>query len=89
MTKTLTEKYINENSEALEELSFTSMGVTAHAGGNSHTGRSAFDAVDLLKVSANYLREHVTDDVRINYCITNDDSGPNIVPDYASVWYYV
>ncbi len=64
-------------------------GVTAHAGGSPHLGRSALDAVELMNVGANYLREHVTDDVRIHYVITDGGSAPNIVPDRASVWYYV
>jgi len=64
-------------------------GRAAHAGSSPHNGRSALDAVELMNVGANYLREHVTDDVRIHYVITDGGSAPNIVPDHASVWYYV
>ena len=64
-------------------------GVTAHAGGDPHNGRSALDAVELMSVGANYLREHVTSDVRIHYVIKEGGTAPNIVPDTASVWYYV
>ena len=64
-------------------------GVTAHAGGDPHNGRSALDAVELMDVGANYLREHVTSDVRIHYVIKEGGTAPNIVPDKASVWYYV
>ncbi len=64
-------------------------GVTAHAGGDPHNGRSALDAVELMNVGANYLREHVTSDVRIHYVIKEGGTAPNIVPDKASVWYYV
>lgn len=64
-------------------------GVTAHAGGDPHNGRSALDAVELMNVGANYLREHVTSDVRIHYVIREGGTAPNIVPDKASVWYYV
>lgn len=64
-------------------------GVTAHAGGDPHNGRSALDAVELMNVGANYLREHVTSDVRIHYVIKEGGTAPNIVPDTASVWYYV
>ncbi len=64
-------------------------GITAHAGGDPQNGRSALDAVELTNVGANYLREHVTDDVRIHYVIKEGGTAPNIVPDYASVWYYV
>ena len=42
-----------------------------------------------MNVGVNYLREHVKSDVRIHYVITNGGMAPNIVPDRASVWYYV
>lgn len=64
-------------------------GVSAHAGSSPWNGRSALDAVELMNVGANYLREHVTGDVRIHYVITDGGSAPNIVPDRACVWYYV
>lgn len=64
-------------------------GITAHAGGDPHNGRSALDAVEITNIGANYLREHVTSDVRIHYVITEGGTAPNIVPDRASVWYYV
>lgn len=64
-------------------------GRTAHAGGDPHNGRSALDAVELTNVGAQYLREHVTSDVRIHYVITEGGVAPNIVPDKACVWYYV
>ena len=74
---------------AMNSFKFHFKGITAHAGGDPHNGRSALDAVELTNVGANYLREHVTDDVRIHYVITNGGEAPNIVPDKASVWYYV
>lgn len=64
-------------------------GITAHAGGDPYNGRSALDAVELMNVGSNYLREHVTSDVRIHYVIKEGGTAPNIVPDNASVWYYV
>lgn len=64
-------------------------GTTAHAGGDPHNGRSALDAVEITNIGANYLREHVTSDVRIHYVIKEGGTAPNIVPDKASVWYYV
>jgi len=64
-------------------------GITAHAGGDPHNGRSALDAVEITNIGANYLREHVTSDVRIHYVIKEGGTAPNIVPDKASVWYYV
>ncbi len=74
---------------AMNTAKFHFKGITAHAGADPHNGRSALDAVELMNVGANYLREHVTDDVRIHYTITNGGLAPNIVPDKASVWYYV
>lgn len=73
----------------LNSVKFHFKGRTAHAGGDPHNGRSALDAVELMNVGAQYLREHVTDDVRIHYIITEGGVAPNIVPDRASSWYYV
>ena len=77
------------NSSAMNTAKFHFKGRTAHAGGDPHNGRSALDAVELMNVGANYLREHVTSDVRIHYTITEGGTAPNIVPDKACVWYYV
>ncbi|MDO5690251.1 MAG: amidohydrolase [Tissierellia bacterium] len=74
---------------ALESGKFHFYGTTAHAAADPWNGRSALDAVELMDVAANYLREHVTDDVRIHYAITEGGIAPNIVPDKASVLYYV
>lgn len=74
---------------ASNSFKFHFKGITAHAGADPQNGRSALDAVELTNVGANYLREHVTDDVRIHYVITDGGEAPNIVPDKASVWYYV
>src|SRR5699024_9385534 len=51
----------------LNSAIFHFKGRTAHAGGDPHNGRSALDAAELMSVGANYLREHVTSDVRIHY----------------------
>lgn len=71
------------------DLTFGFHGKTAHAGGSPHLGRSALDAVELMNVGVNYLREHVTDKVRLHYATTRGGEAPNIVPEYAEVWYYV
>ena len=68
---------------------FKFKGIASHAGGSPEKGRSALDAVELMNVGANYLREHVPDKVRIHYTITNGGRVPNIVPDEAEVWYFV
>lgn len=64
-------------------------GKTAHAAGDPHNGRSALDAVELMNVGANYLREHVIPNARVHYVITNGGGQPNVVPAEAEVWYFV
>jgi len=64
-------------------------GRSAHAGGSPHEGRSALDAVELMNVGVNYLREHVKDDVRMHYIITEGGKAPNIVPEEAEVYYFI
>ena len=71
------------------DLKFRFHGQAAHAGGSPHLGRSALDAVELMNVGVNYLREHVTSKVRIHYAITHGGDVPNIVPPEAEVWYFV
>ena len=77
------------SSNANNSLKFTFKGRTAHAGGDPHNGRSALDAVELMNVGSNYLREHVITQARIHYVITDGGMAPNIVPDRAQVWYFV
>lgn len=64
-------------------------GKTAHAAADPHSGRSALDALELMNIGVNYLREHVTDDVRLHYAILSGGLAPNVVPDYAESYYYV
>lgn len=74
---------------AMNSMKFRFKGIPAHAAAAPQAGRSALDAVELMNVGANYLREHVIDSARIHYVITNGGMAPNIVPDDAEVWYYV
>jgi aminobenzoyl-glutamate utilization protein B len=64
-------------------------GKTAHAASDPWDGRSALDAVELMDTGVNFLREHVKETVRIHYMIADGGKAPNIVPDYARVWYFV
>lgn len=73
----------------VNDIRFHFHGRAAHAGGSPHLGRSALDAVELMNVGVNYLREHVTSNVRIHYVITNGGDLPNIVPADAEVWYFI
>lgn len=70
-------------------LRFYFKGKTAHAAFSPHLGRSALDAVELMNVGANYLREHVTDKARIHYTTNSGGFPPNVVPDRADSWYFV
>jgi aminobenzoyl-glutamate utilization protein B len=63
-------------------------GVSAHAAGAPHRGRSALDGVEAMNDMVNMMREHVPSDTRIHYVITNGGSAPNVVPDFAEVYYY-
>lgn len=77
------------SSKALVSAKFTFHGLPAHASGSPDKGRSALDAVELMNVGANYMREHVKETSRIHYVITNGGGQPNVVPATAQVWYFV
>lgn len=65
-------------------------GVAAHAAGDPDRGRSALDAVELMNVGVQFLREHMSSKARVHYAIT--DAGgrsPNVVQSRASVLYMV
>lgn len=65
-------------------------GVPAHAAGCPELGRSALDAVELMNIGVQFLREHMTDDCRIHYAITNSGGvSPNVVQSEADVLYMV
>lgn len=65
-------------------------GVSAHAAGAPHLGRSALDAVELMNVGVQFLREHMIDKARIHYAITNAGGySPNVVQPTADVLYLI
>lgn len=67
---------------------FRFKGTSAHAANSPHLGRSALDAVELMNVGANYLREHVVPDARFHYSITRTGgASPNVVQAEAEVLY--
>ena len=78
-----------KTSNALNNFEVIYHGKTSHAAGDPWNGRSALDAVELMNHGINYLREHVRPTVRMHYVIPGGGMAPNIVPDYAKVWYYV
>lgn len=74
---------------ACSSVKFYYTGVTSHAANDPWNGRSALDAVQLLNMAAEFMREHVSPQVRLHYAILNGGGAPNIVPDKSGVWYYV
>ncbi|MDA0745106.1 MAG: peptidase dimerization domain-containing protein [bacterium] len=78
----------NAGGSSLDSVVYEFFGRTAH-GASAHTGRSALDGVMLMDIAANYLREHVPENVRIHSVIRNGGDAPNVVPAYAKIWYFV
>jgi aminobenzoyl-glutamate utilization protein B len=76
-------------SKANVSVKFRFSGLPAHASTSPHQGRSALDAVELMNVGVNYMREHVKEDTRIHYVVTSGGGQPNVVPPSAEVWYYI
>ena len=64
-------------------------GVSAHAAGAPEKARSALDGVEAFNMMVNLMREHIPQQSRIHYVITKGGIAPNVVPDFAEVFYYV
>jgi aminobenzoyl-glutamate utilization protein B len=74
---------------ANKSAKFRFHGVSAHAAAAPERGRSALDGVEAMNHMVNLMREHVPQETRIHYVITYGGSAPNVVPDFAEVFYYV
>ncbi len=74
---------------ANKSAKFRFHGVSAHAAAAPHRGRSALDGVEAMNHMVNLMREHVPQETRIHYVITSGGSAPNVIPDFAEVFYYV
>jgi aminobenzoyl-glutamate utilization protein B len=68
---------------------FRFYGTAAHASMAPERGRSALDGVEAMDYMVNMMREHVPQETRIHYVITQGGKAPNVVPDFAEVFYYV
>ena len=79
----------DRSSLARMAVKFQFRGRSAHAAGAPEQGRSALDAVELTNFAAQLLREHTPDFTRIHHVITAGGGAPNVVPDFAEVYYYI
>jgi aminobenzoyl-glutamate utilization protein B len=77
------------SSLANKSAKFRFHGISAHAAGAPDRGRSALDGVEVMNYAVNMMREHIPSATRIHYVITNGGKAPNVVPDFAEVYYYV
>ena len=79
----------DRSSLARNAVKFRFHGKSAHAAGAPDEGRSALDAVELTNHAAQLMREHTPPDTRIHHVITAGGLAPNVVPDFAEVYYYI
>ncbi len=79
----------NARGTGLVSVEYMFDGVAAHGAGDPWQGRSALDAVELMNVAWNFRREHLRPLQRSHYVISSGGDQPNVVPPYASVWYFI
>ncbi len=72
------------------QVKFKFKGISSHAAASPHMGRSALDALELMNVGVNFLREHIVPEARIHYAIVNTGgTAPNVVQAEAEAIYLV
>ncbi len=72
------------------QVSYQFKGKSSHAAISPHLGRSALDAIELMNVGMNYLREHIIPEARVHYAVTNTGGeSPNVVQAEAEVLYLI
>jgi aminobenzoyl-glutamate utilization protein B len=74
---------------ANKSAKFRFKGISAHAAAAPEKGRSALDGVEAMDHMVNMMREHIPQETRIHYVITDGGKAPNVIPDAAEVYYYV
>ncbi len=79
----------NQPGRAMNNFQVEFFGQAAHASADPWNGRSALDAVEMMNFGVNLMREHIKPTTRIHYVIPSGGEAPNVVPEYAKVWYYV
>lgn len=78
------------SSNACIQVQYKFQGTASHAAGAPELGRSALDAVELMNIGVQFLREHMSEKARIHYAITDGGGcSPNVVQPRASVLYMV
>lgn len=81
---------IEANSLICNEINYHFSGRAAHASASPHLGRSALDAVELMNVGVDYMREHMPSSARIHYAVTDTGGhSPNVVQARATVRYLI
>ena len=80
---------VPESSTGNKSGRFRFHGTAAHAASAPERGRSALDGVEAMNYMANLMREHMPSTARMHYVITEGGLAPNIVPEFAEVYYYV
>ncbi|GGD42325.1 amidohydrolase [Muriicola marianensis] len=73
---------------ANKSAKFRFYGISAHAAGAPDKGRSSLDGVEAMNMMVNMMREHIPQEARIHYVITDGGKAPNVVPNFAEVYYY-
>ena len=76
------------SSLANKSAKFRFYGVASHAAGSPWNGRSALDGVEAMNYMVNLMREHIPQESRLHYVITSGGEAPNVVPEFAEVFYY-
>src|SRR6266481_1747429 len=85
---TLATGYGVQNYAAISSI-FTFHGKTAHGAVNPWDGKDAVDAVELMDIGFDKLREHLRPTYRAHRTITNGGIQPNIIPDTGQIWWFV
>jgi aminobenzoyl-glutamate utilization protein B len=64
---------------------FRFYGVASHAAAAPERGRSALDGAMIMLYAVEMMREHIPQETRIHYIISNGGVAPNVVPAFAEV----
>ncbi len=80
---------ITKSNLAMIAGKFRFYGYSTHASAFPQNGRSALDGVEAMNMMANMMREHIEEKSRIHYAITQTNKAPNVIPDFAEVFYFV